>query len=181
MYRLRRGFEFRKGTYSFIFAETKHFISMAKEIERKFLVLNEDFKQTAIRVHHIEQGYLKQNQPTVRIRIKDDEAFITIKGKSTSDGLTRDEWEYPIPRQEAQEMMNLCSTPPLRKERYIVPNSGHIWEVDVFHDKHEGLIIAEVELSDEQEEIELPQWIGREVTGDIRYYNAYLASSDLLQ
>ena len=84
---------------------------MAKEIERKFLVLNEDFKQAAIRVHHIEQGYLKQNQPTVRIRIKDDEAFITIKGKSTADGLTRDEWEYPIPRHEAQEMMNLCSPP----------------------------------------------------------------------
>ena len=152
---------------------------MAKEIERKFLVLNEDFKQTAIRVHHIEQGYLKQNHPTVRIRIKDDEAFITIKGKSTPDGLTRDEWEYPIPRHEAQEMMNLCSTPPLRKERYIVPNSGHIWEVDVFHDRHEGLIIAEVELTDEQEEIELPQWIGREVTGDIRYYNANLAGSHL--
>ena len=154
---------------------------MAKEIEQKFLVLNEDFKQTAIRVHHIEQGYLKQNHPTVRIRIKDDDAFITIKGKSTADGLTRDEWEYPIPRHEAQEMMNLCSPPPLRKERYIVPHSGHIWEVDVFHDRHEGLVIAEVELTDEQEEIELPQWIGREVTGDIRYYNAFLSNSDLPQ
>lgn len=149
---------------------------MAKEIERKFLVRDKRFLTMACAHQHIEQGYLSAGSPTVRIRIKDDEAFITIKGPSDPTGLSRDEWEYRITLDDAQELLSLCAGRRIVKDRYLVPHAHHTWEVDCFHGAHEGLIIAEVELKTSDEVIEYPDWLGEEVTGDPRYYNAYLAA-----
>lgn len=147
---------------------------MGREIERKYLVHNLAFKEKAIAVRDIKQGYLSR-QPTVRIRIQDDEAYITIKGMSDKLGLSRNEWEYPIPQAEAIEMLALCQGLLIEKKRYLVPHQERLWEVDVFEGIHAGLIIAEIELSDEAETFELPPWIDEEVTGDRRYYNATLS------
>lgn len=147
---------------------------MAKEIERKYLVLSEAFKASATAIHHIEQAYLSV-RPTVRLRLRDDEAFITIKGKSNTSGLSRDEWEYSIPLAEAREMMSLAIGQPIIKERYIVPYAGKTWEVDVFHGAYEGLMLAELELLSEDESFERPAWLGEEVTGITKYYNTSMA------
>lgn len=144
------------------------------EIEHKYLVVGEGFRDFATRVYHIEQGYLS-TRPTVRVRIRDEEAFLTIKGASDPSGLMRDEWEYKIPVAEACELMKLCSGRTLVKDRYLVPYAGHTWEVDVFLGRHEGLTLAELEVEHADETYELPPWIGQEVTGDRRYYNATMA------
>ena len=151
---------------------------MAKEIERKFLVINDDFKSMAQEIHSIKQGYLStRKEATVRVRVKDDQAYLTIKGINL--GATRDEWEYPIPATEAREMLSQLPIGTLiDKTRYIVPFKGHTWEIDLFHGRHSGLILAEIELSSEDETFHLPPFIGKEVTGDPAYYNSTLASVD---
>ncbi len=146
---------------------------MAKEIERKFLVKDLAFKNKATSSVRICQAYLSTDPSrTVRVRIKGEQAFITIKG--ISHGATRDEWEYEIPTRDALDIIALCPTENvIDKTRYIVD----VWEIDEFHGNLQGLIVAEIELQSENESFICPPFIGREVTGDIRYYNSYLASS----
>lgn len=146
------------------------------EIERKFLVSDKGFITEATSCRQITQAYLvADGTRTVRIRISDDRAWITIKGKSNDSGLSRPEYEYEIPLKEANEMLQLCLPGYIQKKRYVIPYMGHIWEVDVFEGLHSGLILAEVELEDEKEDVPLPEWIGKEVTGDKRYYNSFIA------
>ena len=145
------------------------------EIERKFL-LKDDFYPFATKKVQIIQGYLCASfGRTVRVRIKDESAFITIKGPSGKTGFSRTEFEYEIPYSDAVEIMKLCRS-TIEKERYYVPNGKYTFEVDVFHGVHEGLIIAELELPSEDEPFDRPDWLGEEVTGDMRYYNSYLSS-----
>ncbi len=148
---------------------------MAKEIERKYLVANDFFKSMATNIHTIKQGYISlQKEAIVRVRIRDIEAFITIKG--ISNGASRDEWEYSIPTIDAEEMLSrLACGKIIDKTRYIVNFEGHVWEVDEFHGAHQGLVIAEIELKAEDETFPLPCFIGKEVTGDTKYYNSTLA------
>ena len=158
---------------------------MAQEIERKFLVTNDSYKQLAVSHHHIVQGYISREKTgTVRIRIADDKAYLTIKGKPAAGHFARYEWEKEIDVQEAEELMKLCQGTVIDKTRWIVPaetgdnlqltvdNLQLIWEVDEFHGKHEGLVIAEIELECEEQSFEIPDFIGDEVTHDPRYYNA---------
>lgn len=145
------------------------------EIERKFL-LKGDFYPYVIKKVEIVQGYLcASTNRSVRVRITDDKACITIKGPSSKGGFSRAEFEYVIPRADAVEIMNLCPS-AIEKERYYVPNGKHMFEIDVFHGVHEGLIIVELELSSEDESFNRPDWLGEEVTGDERYYNSYLST-----
>lgn len=146
---------------------------MAKEIERKFLVVNDSFLTLAHTVSHIKQAYLSVNpDATVRVRIRDSKAFITVK--SRNKGISRDEWEYPIPVIDAEEMISKCAISPiLIKDRYCVGP----WEIDRFHGALEGLTLAEIELPSEASEIDLPSFIGKEVSGDVRYYNSVLAEA----
>lgn len=147
---------------------------MAKEIERKFLVISDDYKVLARAKHHIQQGYLStRKEATIRVRIKDESAFLTIKGINA--GITRDEWEYPIPLSDAVEMMRLSQGSIIDKTRYIVEYENQIWEIDEFKGVHQGLILAEIELNDEAETFPIPQFIGEEVTGNVNYYNSTLA------
>lgn len=146
------------------------------EIERKFLVTSEDFKEEAFAKHQIAQGYLNSNPDrTVRIRIKGESGFLTIKGKNNDSGTTRFEWETKIALMEAKPLLDLCEKGILLKTRYEIQVGKHVYEVDVFHGENEGLIIAEIELSSEQEVFEKPNWLGKEVTGDNRYYNSYIS------
>ena len=146
---------------------------MAKEIERKFLVEG-DFEQQAVASYHIAQGYIAGSDSlTVRVRVRDDEGFLTIKGRSDASGLERDEWEWPIDATEARALLSF-SRGTIDKRRYIIPYEGHTFEVDRFYGANEGLIVAEVELSSRDEAFARPQWLGREVTGDVRYYNSQL-------
>ena len=151
------------------------------EIERKFLVSNLE----ACLQHHtksitIVQGYLSFDPArTVRIRKTDTKAFLTIKGKSNETGDTRFEWEKEIKENEAIQLFDLCLGQTIRKTRYIVPYQSHIFEIDVFSGNHQGLVIAEIELSSSSEKVDLPKWIGQEVTGDNRYYNSVLAKEGL--
>ncbi|WP_313806216.1 CYTH domain-containing protein [Flavobacterium sp.] len=152
-----------------------------QEIERKFLVINADFKSQAIRQTRIVQGYLNTNpERTVRIRIKGDQGFLTIKGKSNETGASRFEWEKEISLTEAEHLLPLCEKGSIDKIRYEIPVGKHIYEVDVFDGENKGLIVAEIELSDENETFEKPSWLGTEVTVDERYYNAYLSKSPFL-
>lgn len=147
---------------------------MAKEIERKFLVENANFKELSSQRYEIMQGYLSRRiDATVRVRVRDDKAFLTVKGRN--HGVVRDEWEYEIPVEEAREMLERCAEGSvLDKTRYIVPFGGYVWEVDEFHGIHEGLVVAEVELSSSDADFPIPPFVGREVTGDIHYYNSNL-------
>lgn len=146
------------------------------EIERKFLVISEDYRKQAVAKTHIVQGFLNTDaNRTVRIRIKGDQGFLTVKGKSSKSGTTRFEWEKEISVADAQQLLELCEDILLEKMRYKVPFGNHIFEVDEFHAVHQGLIIAEVELQDENEKFEKPHWLGQEVTGDVRYYNSWLS------
>jgi adenylate cyclase len=146
------------------------------EIERKFLVNSDAFIAQASAKHTIAQGYLNSNPDrTVRIRIMGESGFITIKGKGNESGMTRSEWETEIPLMDARPLLSLCEPGKIEKTRYNVPVGNHIFEVDVFHGENDGLVIAEIELSSEPEEFEKPSWLGEEVTGDKRYYNAYLS------
>ncbi len=145
------------------------------EIERKFLVNSDDFLKEATQVYDIRQGYLRSPDATIRVRTRNDEAFLTIKGASDSRGLMREEWEYPIPYSDALELLKLCKNNYIQKKRYLVPMDGFTWEVDVFEEELEGFTLAEIELSTPNEDYPRPHWIGKEVTGDKRYYNAQMA------
>lgn len=148
---------------------------MAKEIERKFLVSGE-FRQDSPESYRIMQGYICADPDrTVRVRLRGDKGFLTIKGRSSADGLSRYEWEKEIPASEAVELMTLCGSGVIDKTRYLVPFGRHTYEVDVFHGANEGLVLAEIELAEEQEAFEKPSWLGEEVTGDPRYYNSMLS------
>ncbi|WP_299121582.1 CYTH domain-containing protein [uncultured Winogradskyella sp.] len=146
------------------------------EIERKFLVISEAFKKEAINSYSIKQGFLNSHKKrAVRVRIKKDKGYLTIKGKSTKDGLSRFEWEKEISNTEAESLLKLCEKGIIDKTRYEIKCGNHIFEVDEFHGDNKGLIIAEVELDSENEYYEKPNWLGKEVTGDIKYYNAVLS------
>ena len=146
------------------------------EIERKFLVLSNDFIAEAFSKKRIVQAYLSSNpERTVRIRIKGDNGFLTIKGKGNATGTTRLEWETEIPLHDAEKLLTICESGIIEKIRHEVKVGNHIYEVDVFAGKNEGLIMAEVELSAEKEAFEKPSWLGKEVTNDERFYNAYLS------
>ncbi|PZD79052.1 CYTH domain-containing protein [Mesonia sp. K7] len=147
-----------------------------QEIERKFLVKNQGFMAFAKKQFSIKQGYLSSHpERSVRIRITENQAFLTIKGKSSASGMSRFEWEKKIDTKEAEQLFALCENGCVVKTRYLVTYKNHIFEVDVFEEENQGLIIAEVELENENEIINLPDWIGEEVTGDQKYYNAYLS------
>ena len=146
------------------------------EIERKFLVKG-DFMQEAHASSHIMQGYLSVNRlNSVRVRIRDDKGYITVKGKSTNSGLSRFEWEKEISAQEALDLLTLAEPGTIDKTRHLVKNTDgvHTWEVDEFHGANEGLTMAEIELSSEDDTFDKPEWLGEEVTGDPRYYNSSL-------
>ena len=145
---------------------------MAKEIERKFLVINNDYKKGTDGTLY-KQGYLSTNpQRTVRIRTVENRGYLTIKGPST--GAVRSEYEYSIPYDDAEELLLLCEKPLIEKYRYLVLYKGNTWEVDEFFGENEGLVIAEIELESEDQLFELPSWAGTEVTSDPRYYNSNL-------
>jgi len=149
-------------------------IKMATETERKFLV-NGEFRHLAIKEIIIKQFYLSIDpDKTIRIRIADEKAFITIKGRSTGKSISRSEWEFAVPVKDAEEITDLCLPGRIEKTRYLIPAGKHTFEVDVFHGKNDGLIIAEIELSTEDELFERPAWLGEEVTGNPAYYNANL-------
>ncbi|RZJ27849.1 MAG: CYTH domain-containing protein [Flavobacterium sp.] len=146
------------------------------EIERKFLVNSMAFKEEAHAKHHIAQGYLSSHpERTVRIRIKGESGFLTIKGKGNETGTTRLEWETELSLMEARPLLAICEKGTIDKIRYEVKSGKHIFEVDEFFGDNEGLIIAEIELSSEDEAFKKPEWLGEEVTNDPRYYNAYLS------
>lgn len=153
---------------------------MATEIERKFKVAG-DFLPYVSRSYRICQGYLSSvPERTVRIRIKGDRGFITVKGLTSESGMSRYEWEKEIPVEDAIDMLRLCEQGVIDKTRHIVEvtdgNVTNLFEIDEFHADNEGLVIAEIELSSEDEEFLRPQWLGEEVTSDSRYYNSYLSA-----
>ena len=148
------------------------------EIERKFLVKNEDFKAEFYQKNRITQGFLNTDPlRTVRIRIKDETAFLTVKGKNNEAGLSRFEWEKEIDKTEAESLLKLCEPGMIDKTRFLVKSDSHIFEVDEFYGENKGLIVAEVELETEEEVFEKPDWLGQEVTGDPRYYNSQLSKN----
>lgn len=150
---------------------------MAKEIERKFLVKNDIYKTLAAGTYY-HQGYVPTvNGMTVRVRIAGDKAFITMKDHAV--GYTRHEFEYPIPVEDAKQMLELmCSKPQIEKYRYKIPTTSHLcWEVDEFLGDNAGLVVAEIELPTEETPFDIPEWIGEEVTGDKRYYNSHLCNN----
>ncbi|MBK8884306.1 MAG: CYTH domain-containing protein [Bacteroidales bacterium] len=147
---------------------------MATETERKFLVKGE-FRHLAVEKREITQFYLiRDPEKTIRIRIADESAWLTIKGRPLAGKISRNEWEFRIPVKDASEMSELCLPGKIVKTRYLIPSGKHIFEVDVFHDRNEGLVIAEIELSEEDEKFDVPDWIGEEVTGNPGYYNSNL-------
>lgn len=144
------------------------------EIERKFLVIGE-FKSLAFSQSHIVQGYISSvHGRTVRVRICDKQGYLTIKGPSNVSGTTRYEWQQELPLAEAEELMKLCEPGVINKTRYLVHSGTHVFEVDEFYGENEGLVMAEVELASEDEAYVKPAFIGKEVTGDVRYYNSQL-------
>lgn len=148
---------------------------MAQEIERKYLLIDESFKQTVRKEQRIIQGYLSSvPERTVRVRVKGDKGFITIKGIGNESGASRYEWEKEISTQEAQELLNICEPGVIDKTRYLVDYQGLVFEVDEFYGDNQGLTVAEVELESEGQSFEKPQWLGEEVTGDVKYYNSML-------
>jgi len=146
------------------------------EIERKFLVKSDAFKKEASSQTRIVQGFLNRHpERTVRVRIKADSGYLTIKGKSNESGTSRFEWEKQIGVKEAEALLDLCEKGILEKTRYEIPVGKHVYEVDEFHGENEGLVVAEVELNSEDEVFEKPDWLEKEVTGDIKYYNSQLS------
>ncbi len=147
-----------------------------KEVERKFLVVSEVFKNEASTVLHIQQGFLSTDpERTVRVRLQNGSGKITIKGISDEAGVSRFEWEYAIPGDEARQLLDLSKGALIAKTRYEVPSGKHLFEVDVFEGENEGLIVAEIELEHPDELFERPHWLGQEITGDPKYYNAQLS------
>jgi adenylate cyclase len=147
---------------------------MAVEIERKFLLTNDSWREIAEKGTRMSQGYLsRQRGRTVRVRVAGEQAWLTIKGES--QGISRAEFEYAIPVAEAEQLLELCEPSVIDKTRYAVPFGGHVWEVDVFHGENEGLFVAEIELADENESFEKPTWVGEDVSEDRRYANSVLS------
>ncbi|MBT6364798.1 CYTH domain-containing protein [Schleiferiaceae bacterium] len=147
---------------------------MAKEIERKFLVAHQAWRESVNTIHVYRQGYLSyDSERTVRVRATEVTGYLTIKG--ITEGLTRDEFEYEIPLADALALLQLCERPAIEKKRYIVPNGAHVWEVDVFEGVNEGLVVAEIELGSEDEAFDKPNWLGNEVSGDRKYSNSALS------
>jgi adenylate cyclase len=151
---------------------------MGIEIERKYLLKNDNWKALVAKSGNYKQGYLQtgvegKENSSVRVRIADDKATLNIK--STGLNVKRLEFEYEIPLHDAEQMLaSLCNNKVVEKTRYIVPYGGHTWEIDVFAGDNDGLVVAEVELSDVNEEFEKPDWLAEEVSDDIRYYNSHL-------
>lgn len=146
---------------------------MGMEIEHKFLVKDNSYKDAASKKSEIKQGFLSRaRERTVRVRVRDDKGYITVKG--IGSGAAHPEFEYEIPLDDALQMLSLCEPPVIEKTRYIVMHEGNMWEVDEFHSGQEGLVIAELEVPSEEYRFPLPPFIGREVTGDPRYYNSQL-------
>lgn len=147
---------------------------MAQEIERKFLLKHDGWRNASHSKTVFKQAYLNSTpERTVRVRIAGDEAFLTIKGKN--QGIVRSEFEYAVPLADAEQLLALCETAPLEKYRYTVEHAGHVWEIDEFSGVNAGLLVAEIELNSEQESFAIPDWLGEEVSGDKRYYNSYLS------
>lgn len=147
---------------------------MANEVERKFLIKGE-FKNLASKETRIVQGYLSSvPERTVRVRIKGDKGFITIKGIGNTSGASRYEWEKEIPTNEVEELLKICEPGVIDKTRYLVKVGNHTFEVDEFYGENQGLTVAEIELSSESEAFVKPEWLGDEVTGDTKYYNSML-------
>ena len=148
------------------------------EIERKFLVKSDAFKNEAFSKSRIVQGFLNSDaERTVRVRIKGDMGFLTVKGISNASGTSRFEWEKEIPLSEAEQLLSLCEKGSIDKTRYFVKADKHIFEVDEFHGENDGLVVAEIELNDENETFQKPNWLGKEVTGEVKYYNSQLAKN----
>lgn len=147
---------------------------MSQEIERKFLVTG-DFKSLATKSTRITQGYLSSvPERTVRVRVKGDKGYITIKGIGNESGASRFEWEKEISTDDAVALLKICEPGVIDKTRYLVPVAQHTFEVDEFYGENEGLTVAEVELGEEDEAFHKPEWLGEEVTGDVKYYNSML-------
>ncbi len=148
------------------------------EIERKFLVRKKggEYKKAAFSVSRIKQGYIPADGATVRIRVRDEKAFLTIKSHSLNGGLTRYEFEQEIPMADAEQLLNLCKGGFIDKSRYLVQSGKHVFEVDEFYGDNAGLVMAEVELASEDEPYEKPEFVGKEVTGDRRFRNSSLLS-----
>ena len=148
---------------------------MAYEIERKFLV-NGDYKSHAFKHYNIQQGYLiLSGTDVVRVRIRDDKGFLTIKTADGDSGIRRNEWEYEVPLKDAQDMLALCEEGVIKKIRYLIRHGEHVFEVDEFFEENEGLHLAELELEHEDEAYDRPEWLGEEVTGNVRYFNSFLS------
>lgn len=148
------------------------------EIERKFLVVSDKYKDEAFRSTRIVQGFLNTHpERTVRIRIRGSKGYITVKGKSNETGTSRFEWEREIPPAEAETLLTLCEPGVIEKTRYEVKSGVHVVEVDEFTGDNKGLTLAEIELQSEKENYRKPDWLGKEVTGDKRYYNSYLSKN----
>lgn len=148
------------------------------ETERKFLVVSDTYKKEAFSKKRIIQGYLSSNpERTVRVRIKENKAYLTIKGSSNASGMSRFEWEKEIAVDEAKNLLLLCEKGVIDKTRFEVKVGNHIYEVDEFYGENEGLEMAEIELQSETELFEKPEWLGEEVTNDKRYYNSYLSKN----
>ena len=148
---------------------------MAQEIERKFLVKSDAFKKESVHKMRITQGYLSSvPERTVRVRIKGDQGFITIKGIGNASGASRYEWEKEIPVEEVNELLKICEPGVIDKTRFNVKSGDHTFEVDEFYGDNDGLVVAEIELSSEEEDFKKPEWVGKEVTGDVKYFNSML-------
>ena len=148
------------------------------EIERKFLVKNETYKSESIKKQLITQGYLSSDSKrSVRIRICEQNAYITIKGQTSESGTSRYEWEKEINIEDAKQLMLLCREGVVTKIRHLIPLKNHTFEVDEFLKDNSGLVIAEIELSNENEDFERPSWLGKEVTGIKKYYNSQLSQN----
>jgi len=147
---------------------------MGKEIERKFLVKGEFMDQVKQKTNIIQAYLSVDKEKTVRIRIAGDRAYLSVKSSLKRNSIIRNEWEIPVSVSDAKEIMKICLPGKIEKTRHVVPYGGHLFEVDVFHDKNEGLIIAEIELSSEDEQFDKPEWLGEEVTGKPEYYNVNL-------
>ncbi len=148
---------------------------MVREIERKFLVKNKTFKVDSEKEIKITQGFLSTiPERTVRIRIKRNQGFITVKGVGNDSGVSRFEWEKEIDIQDARELLKICEPGIIEKTRFHVKSGEHTFEIDEFHGDNNGLIVAEIELSFEDENFEKPEWLGKEVTGDVKYYNSMI-------
>ena len=148
---------------------------MAVEIERKFLVVGDEYRRMAYSSDRIVQGYIcRADGNSVRVRIRDGRGYITIKGPSLDGGLSRYEWEREISLAEAEDLLLLCRDAKIDKRRYLVKCGNHTYEVDEFYGDNEGLVVAEIELADKNEAFERPPFLGREVTGEARYYNSHL-------